>query len=169
MTQSRATKSKSAEPKSMADAIARVKAAAARQDRARAAGVEYTASMRRLLFTDVRPPSHPHAKLVQRVTLGMFLGGMAAIILLPDVFLVHWAAFTCMFALLFIGVPNLLLQQDGSLSPTKITGWAAVLLLFGAMTATAAGDTGNLWSWAPWLQQFSVGAHPPSHVTTPKP
>ena len=156
-------------PRSMADAIARAKVAANRLDRARAAGVAYTPTTRRVLFTDVKVPKHPHAKLVQRVTIGMLIAGTLGIILLPDVFLVHWLGFTCMFALLFIGVPNFLLQADGSFSPTKTAGWAAVLLLFGAMTATAAGDTGNLWSWAPWLQQFSVGAHPPAHVAPLKP
>lgn len=157
------------QPRSMADAIARTKVAAARLDRARAAGVAYSPTMRRLLFTDARTPKHPHARMVQRVTLVLLIFGILAIIFLPDVFLVHWVGFTCMFALFFLAVPNFLLRDDGSFSPSKTVGWGAVLLLFGAMTATAAGDTGNLWSWAPWLQQFSVGAHPPQHVTTPKP
>jgi hypothetical protein len=155
--------------RSMADAIARAKAAAARQDRARAAGVEYTRGTQKVLFGAAKIPDHPHARLLQKVTIGLLITGMLMIIFLPDIYIVHVIAFTCMFALLFIGTPNFLLQSSGAASPTKIAGWTALLLLFGAMTATAMGDTGNLWSWAPWLSQFAVGAHAPHHVIQPHP
>jgi hypothetical protein len=158
-----------AQPRSMADAIARAKHAAAQMDRAKDAGVLYTKQTQRVLFNEARIPKHPHARLVQRISYGLLIGGALMIIFLPDVFIVHWIAFTAMFALLLAVMPNFVLQKDGAFSPTKGIGWLAFLLFFGAMTATAAGDTGNLWSWAPWLQQFSAGSHTPQHVTVPHP
>ncbi len=155
--------------RSMADAIARAKTAANRLDRARAAGVSYTRAEQRVMFGEAKVPAHPHAKRVQRVTTGMLIAGMLMIIFLPDVFVIHALAFAMMFTLFFIGVPHLILQKNGALSPTKVVGWACIVLLFGSMTATAAGDTGNLWSWSPWLAQFAVGAHAPHHVATPHP
>jgi hypothetical protein len=168
-TKSQAGGKKPPEQRSMADAIARAKAAAARLDRARAAGVAYTRAEQRVMFGEAKIPDHPHAKLVQCVTIGMLIAGTLMIVLLPDVFVLHTLAFALMFALLFIGVPHLLLQSNGALSPTKVTFWAGALLLIGAMTAMATGDMGNLWSWAPWFSQFAAGAHPPHHVATPHP
>ncbi len=156
-------------PRSMADAIARAKSAAARMDRAKGAGVLYTKKTQSVLFGEARVANHPHARLVRRVAYGLLVGGALAIVLLPDSYVVHWFGFTAMFALLLAVMPNFVLHTDGSFSPTKGAGWLAFLLFFGAMTATATGDTGNLWSWAPWLQQFSVGSHAPQHVTQPHP
>lgn len=169
MAQTRTTNHPPPQQRSMADAIARAKAAAARQDRARAAGVEYTPRMQRLLFDQAKIPNHPHAKLVRRVTLYMLIAGALMIILLPAVFIVHLFAFALMYGCLILCMPNLVLQPGGAISPGKIAGWTAVLLLFGAMTATAMGDTGNLWDWAPWLSQFAAGSHAPHHVVAPKP
>lgn len=157
------------EPRSMADAIARAKAAAARMDRAKGAGLLYTKKTQSVLFGEARVPNHPHARLVRRISYGLLIGGTLAIVALPDTYIVHWLGFTAMFALLLAVMPNFVLQKDGSFSLTKGAGWLAFLLFFGAMTATAAGDPGNLWSWAPWLQQFSVGSHAPTHAIPPHP
>ncbi len=168
-THSRAGSTQPPQQRSMADAIARAKAAAARQERARAAGVEYTRRDQKVLFGAAKIPDHPHARLAQKICIGLTLAGALMIILLPGLYIIHVVAFTAMFALLFIGAPNFLLQANGAASPTKIACWTALLLFFGAMTATAVGDTGNLWSWAPWLSQFSAGSHAPHHVVPPHP
>jgi hypothetical protein len=42
------------------------------------------------------------------------------------------------------------------------------LLFVGAMTTVATGTDGNLWSWAPWMQQFSAGNSTPHHVQPSK-
>lgn len=149
MAQSQQTKSPS-----MADAIARAKKAAAAVDRARAAGVQPNATSRRVFQTDLRVPNTRDAKWVQRGAIISLVGGILAIAILPDAFIIHWLAFSAMFALIFIGVPNVLLHENGTLAPAKLVGWVALLLFAGSMTAVAAGDTGNLWSWSPWMSQF---------------
>jgi hypothetical protein len=132
-----------------------------------AAGVEYTPQMRRVLFNDVRTPKTPAAKMVQRVTVILAVIGALIIVFLPDVMPLHIIAFTAMFGIVFVGVPTLVLQSDGTLSRSKLALWCGIIVLFGAMTAIASGDNGTLWSWTPWAQQFSGGA--PTHVGTPVP
>jgi hypothetical protein len=137
-------------PKSLDDAIAQVKAALQSKETHRGRQQHRT-----IFQSDLRISHHPHAKLVQRISIALLLGGMLAIILLPQSFLTHMVAFAAMFSLIFIGVPNLLLQSTGVVAWNKVLGWGLVLLFFGAMTTIAMGPTGSLWSWAPWLQQFS--------------
>ncbi len=145
-------------PRSMDDAIRRARAAAASVDQRRA-----FRRQQRIFHLDVRVPNHPHAHMVRRWSIAALVAGALILVILPDVSILHALAFAGMFALILIVVPNFVLHRDGSLSPTKMTGWAAILLLCGAMTAVAMGPTGNLWSWAPWMSQFYNHTTPATH------
>ncbi len=150
----RASASGQQPPKSLDDAIARVKAATAERDRARASG-ELPFRAARLIFDrDVKIPHHPHARLVQRGAIIATVAGLLGLIILPDIFLTHMLAFAALFALVLIGVPNLVLQPSGAIAPAKFALWCGILLLCGALTTVATGTDGSLWDWAPWLQQF---------------
>lgn len=149
---------------SMADAIARAKAAARAAD-----GARTLAANGRVFHTDLRIPNHPDAHMVRRGAVISLVAGALAIILLPDTFMVHLIGFAAMFALLFICAPTFVLHADGSLARGKLLAWSAVLLFIGAMTAVAAGPTGNLWSWSPWMSQFSAGSSSPNTVQHLKP
>ncbi len=135
--------------RNMDDAIARVKAAAQARDRAR-----LHTTNQRLFHSDLVIPNHPHAVWVRRGGLIALATGSLLIILLPDILLIHSIAFALMFALIFAVAPTILLRSDGALSGTKLVAWSAALLFIGAMTSVAAGTTGNILSWSPWMSQF---------------
>jgi hypothetical protein len=136
--------------KSLDDAIAKMKAALQAKENHRVRQQHKT-----IFQSDLSISHHPHAKLVQRASIALLVGGILTIIALPQTFFTHMVAFAAMFSLIFIGVPNLLLQSTGVVAWNKVMGWSLILLFFGAMTTIAMGPTGSLWSWAPWLQQFS--------------
>lgn len=140
--------------RSMDDAIARVKEAATAREQRLAGGRQ-----RQIFHTDLRIPDHPHARAVRRAGSICLAVGAAIIIVLPGTLFLHTLAFALMFGLIFLVAPNITLRASGAISVTKLIGWCGVLLFLGAMTSVAAGTTGNLWSWAPWLQQFTNHGH----------
>jgi hypothetical protein len=141
--------------RSLEDAIARAQAAARAYDHARAMREQH--ERQRIFFNDVHIPSHLDAKRVQIWSLVALLAGILMLVILPDNFVLRSLGFAGMFALLFIGVPNLVLKTSGALSRTKLIAWVCVLLFTGMMTTTALGE--SLWSWAPWFSQFTNPGH----------
>lgn len=142
----------------MDDALRRAKAAAAAVDQQR----DHIAK-HRVFHSAVRTPDHPHVKIVRRGAIAVVVIGALMVAFLPDGMGFHMLGFAGMFAFFFIVVPNFLLHNDGSISISRLVGCGALLLLLGAMTATAVGPTGNLWSWSPWANQFYTTpavAHP---------
>jgi hypothetical protein len=148
--------------RSMDDAIRRVRAATAAAEQHKAATRQNA-----IFHKDETISRDPRAKLVQRVAIASFVMGIAIIVFLPENFLTHMIAFSAMFALIFIGVPHLILRKDGAISPTRVVGWSFALFFLGAMTTVAAGPSGNLWDWAPWLSQFNHSGPPITPVAKP--
>ena len=136
-------------PNSMDDALRRAKAAAAAMDQQRA-----HINKHRVFHDSVRTPDHPHVKLVRRGAIAAVIIGALMVAFLPDGLGLHMLGFAGMLTFFFIVVPNFLLREDGTLSLSRLVGCGALILLLGAMTATAVGPTGNLWSWSPWANQF---------------
>jgi hypothetical protein len=161
MAQSKESRRPQAPPPSLDDAIARVKAAVSASERARATGELPYRAGRRIFDLDLKVPRHPHARLVQRGAIAAAVAGALGLIFLPDSAFLHMLFFAGFFAIILIGVPNLVLKRDGSVAPVKLASWCALLLLAGALTTIATGENSDgLWDWAPFLHQFTSPGGP---------
>jgi|GEM_PF-3683580 hypothetical protein len=70
-----------------------------------------------------------------RIVSGLFAGlGLVGLLILPAHLFVQALAYGACGAVLFLGMPQLLLRRDGRLHLGKVLLWSGLLLLFGVLT-----------------------------------